>query len=157
MIKANDDPNKKGKYKHAKVGTFYPQNPEKYIGKELPIFKSSLERRMMRYLDTNPSIIKWKYEPIFIKYIDKTEGNRVRKYFIDFSATIKCGKVAIKKVWIEVKPLSETIKPKNPKSVKANTLWVRNNCKWDAARKIAAMKGYGFHIITEEQLSPTEN
>lgn len=144
---------KRGKYNNAKTGKFLPQHPEKYKGKNLPIFKSSLEQRLMLYLDSNPYIISWQYEPIAIKYLDKSSRPpRIRRYFIDFIAVVKQG-LLTKTIWLEVKPLREAQKPKNSKNIMDNLIWLKNNCKWDAARQMAKSKGYEFHIITEEQLN----
>ena len=68
----------RGKYSHAKTGTFIPSAPQKYIGKEAPVYKSQLEFLMMRYLDTNPNIVYWNYEPTSIKYFD-TVKNKIRR------------------------------------------------------------------------------
>ena len=144
---------KRGKYCNAATGRFFPLHPEKYTGTQVPIFKSSLEKRMMQYLDRSPSIVSWNYEPKPIHYIDKTScPPKVRRYFVDFQAVVKSGPV-MKTVWLEVKPLCEATKPTNPKNVRANILWIKNNCKWQAASQIAKSKGYEFHIITEEQLN----
>lgn len=148
MVKVN--PGRRGKYSNAKVGVYHPQNPHKYLGAQLPIFKSELERLCMRYLDTNDLIIQWSYEPQSIKYYDKAH-NKVRHYYIDFVAVAKVGSFR-KTVWIEVKPECETKPPKNKKDYKALTTFLTNTCKWEAASALAKSKGYEFHILTEAQL-----
>lgn len=144
---------KRGKYNNAATGTFIPQHPEKYIGKSAPVYKSGLEFRCMRYLDSNPYVVQWSYEPQYIQYLDKScRPPRQRRYFIDFKAVIKTGGIC-KTVLLEVKPLSETVMPKNPKNMNAMLLWIKNSCKWDAARQYAKSKGCEFHVITEAQLN----
>ena len=144
---------KRGKYSNAETGRYYPLHPEKYKGSQLPVFKSGLERRMMMYLDRNSSILSWSYEPKAIRYIDKTSCPlKVRRYFIDFVAQVKAGPL-VKTVWLEVKPLCEATPPKNPKNINASLLWIKNNCKWQAATQLAKSKGAEFHVITEEQLN----
>lgn len=149
MIKVNDK-SKRGKYSNAKTGKYFPLNISKYEGREVPIYKSSLEHRMMMYLDKNPAIIKWNYEPTSIKYFDKVR-NKVRRYYIDFTAIVQVNNIQ-KKVWLEVKPENETVKPKNPNNIRANVTYLTNCCKWDAASKLAKSYGYEFHLITEKQL-----
>ena len=124
---------KRGKYANAETGRYFPIHPEKYKGSQLPVFKSGLERRMMLYLDRNSNVLSWSYEPKAIKYIDKTSRPlKVRRYFIDFVAVVKAGPLT-KTVWLEVKPLCEATPPKNPENVNASLLWIKNNCKWQAA------------------------
>ena len=124
---------RRGKYNNAATGKFFPSHPEKYCGTSAIIFKSSLELKMMRYLDKNPAIIKWSYEPKAIRYVDKsTIPAQVRRYYIDFTATIRQGPIQ-KTVWLEVKPYCEAHKPANTKNEAANLLWIKNSCKLAAA------------------------
>ena len=51
------NPNKRGKYKNSKTGRFFMKNPQKFLGTEIPIYKSQLEWLCMRYLDENPSVV----------------------------------------------------------------------------------------------------
>ena len=122
------------------------------MGKEKPVYKSSLEHSFMCYVDRNPSVVSWGYEGTTIKYFDKAKG-KVRRYYIDFSMVVKIGPVH-KTIWVEIKPESETKPPSgkaknNPKTV---LTWMTNQSKWEAARALAKSKGYEFHVITEKQL-----
>ena len=144
---------KRGKYNNAATGRFFPSHPEKYQGVSVPVYKSGLELRMMQYLDKNPAILKWTYEPKAIRYLDKSENPpKLRRYFIDFVAIVKAGPVQ-KTVWLEVKPYCESVKPKNQKNLKAMQLWAKNLSKWQAAEQLAKSKGYEFHVITEHELN----
>ena len=105
--------NRRGKYNNAATGKFMPLHPEKYKGSQVPVFKSTLERLMMAYLDRNESIVSWTYEPKPINYVDRSSyPPKVKRYFVDFQAVVKQGQF-MKTVWIEVKPYCETIKPAN--------------------------------------------
>lgn len=138
-----------GKY-HNKTGYYYPLNPEKYVAESKTIiYKSSLEQRFMLYLDKNSSIRWWKYEPFPIKYFDAST-NKVRKYYIDFVIAVKGNPDKI--FYCEIKSKKETIKPKNPNNVADNLLYLKNISKWKAAKQYCASKGYGFLVITEDQL-----
>lgn len=150
MIKVN--PGKRGKYSNAHVGRYIPLNTKKYVGAQLPIYKSELERLCMAYLDKNPQIVSWGYESQYIKYYDSASG-KVRRYYIDFVAVAKVGNLQ-QKIWIEIKTKEETVAPKNKKNYKAVATFMTNQCKWEAARKLATSKGYKFVILTEEQLKP---
>lgn len=142
---------RRGKYSNAATGKYFPLNKEKYKGSCIPVYKSDLERRMMLYLDKNPSIIAWSYEPQCIRYFDKI-AQKVRRYFVDFQCIAKVGQLQ-KKIWIEVKPLCECSKPKNTSNIEAMKTWITNTCKWQAAQEYAKSKGIEFHIINESQLN----
>lgn len=144
---------KRGKYNNAATGTFFPTHPEKYKGSKAPVYKSGLEMRCMMYLDKNPSIISWSYEPTSIKYLDKSQNPpKVRRYFIDFIAVAQVGPVK-KIIWIEVKPSSETKAPKNKTNIKAQLTWLCNQSKWQAAKQLAESQGKVFYVLTEKELN----
>lgn len=143
--------NKRGKYSHAKTGKYLVQNPKKYMGAQMPIYKSQLEFLCMRYLDSNDNVLAWSYEPMAIKYFDRVH-NKVRRYYIDFTAVLRVGNFK-KTVWIEVKSEVETKPPKNKNNAKDQATWLTNCCKWQSAQALARTKGYEFHILTEAQLT----
>lgn len=139
-----------GKYNHAKKGYYFPLHPEKYVAESKTIiYKSSLEQRFMLYLDKNPNVKWWKYEPAPIKYYDAST-QKVRKYFIDFVVCVKGSPDKI--FYCEVKSKKETVKPKNPNNVKDNLLYLKNVSKWTAASRHCAERGYEFKLVTEDQL-----
>lgn len=151
--------NKNGKY-HNKVGFYYPINKEKYKSSTTPIYKSDLERRMMRYLDSTDAVLSWIYEPTCIRYIDLStidprtnRPGKYRRYFVDFIASVKQKDGTIKNILIEVKSKKETIEPKNKTNINEYSTWIKNNCKWNAAKKFCESKGMAFVIITDEQLT----
>lgn len=148
MIQARPDNN--GKY-NSKVGHYIPLHPEKYKGSAGLMYKSDLERLMMLYLDKNPNVVSWTYEPFSIKYNDASSGGKQRKYYIDFAAVIKSGNF-LKTVWIEVKSKRETHEPKNKNNIREMQTWVKNQSKWAAAIKSAKERGHEFMVITEDQL-----
>lgn len=151
MIHVNSG--KRGKYDNAKTGKFLPLHPEKYHGMTAPIYKSSLELRCMQYLDKNPNILRWTYEPKSIKYLDKSSSPpKIRRYYIDFTVIAKT-QFSQKQLWLEVKPYSEVIQPKNTKNIKANLLYIKNQCKWTAAKQMAKQCGAEFIILTEKELN----
>ena len=154
-VKAHSDSN--GRY-HNKVGIYVPLNKEKFVGTTFPQYKSLLERAMMAYLDKTPQVIHWSYEPRPITYKDLTILNefgkpgKQRKYYIDFVAVIQRSDGKLKTVWIEVKSDHETREPSKNASSNAKEIWIRNNCKWAAARRVCESRGYEFLILTDKQL-----
>ena len=155
---------KKGKYGNSISGVYHPIHPDKYVGQYDPKYKSSLEQRMMVFLDKSHSVISWSYEKITVDYIDPTKWNkhrkkgRPRKYFIDFVVDIRISDTEVKRKWIEVKSFKETKKPihgknKSKRNIKLDEdTWIRNSAKWSSARKSAARRNYEFVIITENEL-----
>jgi len=138
-------------------GFFKPNNREKYIGKELPIYRSGLELKFFKFLDNNEKVLRWSSEPFAIPYFDTVE-KRSRKYYIDNFVEIQEGTI-VKKYLVEIKPHKQTIEPKATKGKKKSSLlyeqlmWINNsNDKWPAARKFAKEHDMEFIIITDKDL-----
>ena len=66
-----------------KQGIYTPQNIKKYIGKNLPTYRSSWELKAFISLDKNPKISKWGSENFIIPYVDVTRNNETHKYIVD--------------------------------------------------------------------------
>lgn len=138
-----------------KQGIFQPKNPQKFIGK-YAIFRSSYERKFFLWADKNPNVLEWGSENIVVPYISPID-NRYHRYFVDNYIIIKEGN-NIKKYLIEIKPFSQTQKPKPSNRKKKstvlyeNTQWVINQAKWEAAKKFAASRNAEFLLLTEKEL-----
>ena len=116
------------------------------------MYKSGLELKFMRYCDRNPMVLKWNYEGLSIKYLDKSsKPEKVRNYHIDFVIWVRT-KDGPRKIWVEVKQQSEVDKPVNENDVRSNKLWLKNQCKWRQAKVTALQNNAEFRIITEAQL-----
>ena len=151
--------NSNGKY-HNAVGMYFIKNFQKTNGVKQYQYKSKLEKAMMSYLDKTPNVLQWKYEPTSIDYIDMTEKNpqtgrfgKPRKYYIDFIATVLESSGKVRNVWIEIKSSKETKQPSDSSSLERKKTWIRNNCKWSAAKRLCESKGYKFLVITDKDLS----
>lgn len=109
----------------------------------------------MHALDENPAIKKWASEEIFIPYRDPVTGER-KRYYPDFLTLAEQKEGADKVYLIEVKPDKETRPPKKTKKSSSNkyaTLtYMRNQAKWEAARKYAEARGWEFLVITEKTM-----
>lgn len=135
-------------------GRFVCKFPEKYIGDPGNIiYRSQLEFNFFRYADFNKNIIKWGSENIIIPYYDKTT-NKTRKYYIDIYIEYINSENKIDKAIIEIKPLSQ-VNPPNPRGKNSNKRlleYIKNTCKWNAAKVYAKSKNINFHIFTEKEL-----
>lgn len=118
------------------------------------IFRSRLEYFVMKWCDENPGIIKWGSESIIVPYICGTD-NKVHRYFIDFVIEFSNNE----KYLIEIKPKVQTVAPKLNKSgivtkryYRESLEYVKNQCKWSAAKEFAEKTGFKFKVWDEETL-----
>lgn len=138
-----------------KQGFFYPQNLQKFVGKERrAVYRSGLELDYFKILDKNPNVIKWGSEEVVVPYFYE---NKWHKYYVDLFVIFE-SKGQLKKYFIELKPYSQTIEPKISKRKKQMSMlyearqWAKNQAKWKAAQSYAEKNGWEFHILTEKDL-----
>lgn len=138
-------------------GRFSPQNPKKYKGDPTNIiFRSLWERKFMKHLDENASILEWSSEEIRIPYISPLD-NRYHRYFPDFYVKAVNPDGTLKEMLIEIKPKKETKEPTKKKRITKQyitevTTWGKNQAKWKAAEEYCADRGWQFMILTEDHL-----
>lgn len=138
-------------------GKFKPRSPEKYQGDvDNIVYRSSWELKAMAWFDSNPSILKWASEESNIKYISPID-QRIHRYFIDFIIQYKSADGTINTAAIEVKPYSQTQKPKYPGKQTRRYLneahtFIVNQAKWAAAQEWCTKRGFKFVILTEYEL-----
>jgi len=142
---------KNNKYRQ---GVFTPVNKDKFLG-TTAIYRSGLELKFMRFCDNNPNVIKWGSENVVIPYISPLDG-RAHKYYVDNFVIIKEGD-QIKKYLIEIKPSKQTIPPvtkykKKEHLIYEQSMFVKNQAKWQAATAFCKKKGLEFLILTEKHL-----
>lgn len=132
-------------------GKYQPQNPDKYIGKRNPTFRSSWEWAFMRFCDNNPAIQKWASEAISIPYKDPFTGRQtiyVPDFFIQY--VDKDGKMNVE--LIEVKPQNQTVLEKVGKNRNNQLQYAKNIAKWRAATAWCAHQGIKFRVLNEQDL-----
>lgn len=149
----------KGKFKQ---GIFYPKNPNKWVLSSKSItqgkcirFMSSWELKVMRFLDENTEILKISSEPFAIPYISPKD-NKEHRYYPDFIVKTKDSVFLV-----EVKPFSQTQKPKQPKRMTQKSreryidevyTYETNQAKWKAAQELCELKNIKFLILTEREI-----
>jgi hypothetical protein len=141
-------------YKAPYKGVFRPTNPKKYVGDSRKIiYRSSWEKKFMKHCDTNPEIIEWASEEMFVHYVSPID-KKIHRYFPDFLVKTSNGK----KIMIEIKPAIQC-KPPRPRSrktkryVKEQFAFIKNISKWKAAKEYCSNNGIEFKIFTEKELN----
>ena len=136
--------------KYAK-GKFKPKNPEKYVGKGDPTYRSSWEWHFMQFCDTHPSIKKWASETIGIPYFNpltNTKKTYVPDFFILYEDKDGNSRAEI----IEIKPTKETTLEAAGRNARNQAMAVVNQAKWRAADQWCKNQGFQFRVITENEI-----
>jgi hypothetical protein len=170
----NNKPNNPAKYDQ---GNYIPKNK----GKVIKLndygglwYRSSLEKRIMVWLDLKEEIIKWGAECLRVPYqLKKVKNGDIlleqHSYYPDFYYEMKSNNV-IKKIVVEVKPMkeyedailfekglfkvSENLTSKKLKNLEYRFKNAQKNCeKWQTMIKWCEKKGYEFIVITENHLN----
>lgn len=138
-------------------GRYKLHHPEKYQGDSTDVvYRSSWELRLNRFLDLNPSVIKWSSEELVIPYWSHAD-QKMRRYFVDYVVQVQGASGTIKTFLVEVKPYSQTIQPKRGKKREKTYLkecydWQVNQDKWAAATDYAKKHRMEFKIFDEYTL-----
>jgi hypothetical protein len=106
----------------------------------------------MRYCDLNDDIIYWASEELPIRYFNPLD-KKYHRYFPDF--VVKT--VKDEKYMVEIKPSRQVDKPKTPKRKTRSYMiesfnYIKNQAKWQAARKYCDDMNMKFKLITEKDL-----
>lgn len=140
--------------RYPKPRKFIPKNPSKYVGDVKQIVaRSNLEFRYFSFCDNNPQIKKWNSEGVVIPYISPLD-NKPHRYYVDLYVENSNGK----KFLVEIKPKSQTTKPRNSAKKKQKTLinevatFAVNDAKWKYAEAFAKKNGMEFIIVTEKDI-----
>ena len=159
-------------------GYFTPQHPEKWAT-QTNEYRSSWEFTFMDWCDRNEQVVRVGSEPCAIQYRDPVanleychqhhldannpQNWKIRKYYVDMWVEFKTKNGDIKKIFIEIKPYAQTIKPEPLKPGaklkevnaynRAMKTFLTNQAKWKAAKYEFAKRGAEFHIYTERELS----
>ena len=136
-----------GKYAQ---GKFQIQNPDKYIGKGDPTYRSSWEFAFMQFCDNNPAVVQWASEAIHVNYRNPFTGKNTI-YVPDFLIIYMDKNGKRHGEVIEIKPSKETTM-EAAKSQRDKAAVALNMFKWEAARKFCAAQGLRFRIVNEQDI-----
>jgi hypothetical protein len=131
-------------------GKFPMKNPDKYIGKKSPTYRSSWEFAFMKLCDEHPNVTQWASEAIQIPYRNPITGKMtiyVPDFFLNY--TDKNGKIIAE--LIEVKPRNQTVM-ELARDQGQKMQVVKNQAKWSAASDWCKHKRIRFRVVTEEEL-----
>ncbi len=154
-------------YREFRQGTYKPLNREKCLNKGDIIYRSNLELRLFKVLDSNTNVLHWSSEQTIIPYIHPIKSQKAgtkitARYFVDIFAEMNI-RGETRKFLFEIKPKSQTQIPKISKRKKPSTvlyenmMYSINQAKWAAASEYAKKKGMQFVIITEDSITNYEN
>ena len=130
-------------------GIFEPKNPEKYLGKHRPKYRSGWELKFMRVCDNHPSIVAWASESHRIPYYNPIKKKNT-VYVPDFFVVYEDKEGVRRAEFIEIKPSKQIIGAARSQEQKLQA--VINEAKWQAAKAFASKQGVGFRVLTENEL-----
>lgn len=130
-------------------GLYQLKNPNRYIGKHTPRYRSGWELKFMRFCDTHPSVVAWASESHKIPYFNPIK-NKQTHYVPDFFIVYEDRNGARHAEFIEIKPAGQILG--NARSAGQKAAAVVNEAKWQAATAFAKKQGVGFRVLTEHEL-----
>ena len=130
-------------------GKYAPSNPDKYLGKRVPHYRSGWELAVFRMCDNHPAILGWGSETHRVPYRNPLTGKQ-STYVPDLLIVYKDRKGKNHAEIVEIKPASQTLGEARTQAQKAAA--VVNQAKWEAASAFAKSQGMGFRVITENQI-----
>lgn len=123
------------------------KNPEKYIGKKKPYYRSSWEFTFMNFCDNNPAVINWASEAITIPYRNPVSGKQT-VYVPDFLIVYVDARQNKHTELIEIKPSKEATM-ESAKSYRDKLMVAINMAKWAAADSWCKANNLRFRVVTE--------
>ena len=132
-------------------GIFVPKNPKKYIGKHKPRYRSGWEMSMMMFLDNHDSILHWASESMAIPYRNPLTG-KPSNYIPDFFVVYENKRGQRVAEVVEIKPKKQSLIESRKASAKDRAVVAVNHAKWAAAKAYCEQQGFGFRVITENDL-----
>lgn len=130
-------------------GIYTLTNPQKYIGKHAPRFRSGWELAVFRMADAHPNVVAWGSETHRIPYRNPLTGKKTT-YVPDMLMVYEDAKKNRRAEIIEIKPSKQTLGEATSPQQKAAA--IVNAAKWEAARAWCKEQGLGFRVITENEI-----
>lgn len=131
-------------------GIFEVKNPQKYVGKGKPHYRSSWEFSFMAFCDNNENILQWASESVAIPYRHPFTG-KMTNYIPDFLVQYRDKNNNVITELVEIKPKKQSV-IESKASQHDKMVVAINYAKWDQAQKWAKRNGIRFRIITENEI-----
>ena len=128
-------------------GKFTVKNPEKYMGKRSPTYRSSWEFAFMNFCDNNPAVLNWTSESVKIPYYNPVSGKNTI-YVPDFLIVYVDANQKQHTEVVEIKPSTETTM-ESARSYRDKLSVAINMAKWAAADNWARANNMRFRVVTE--------
>ena len=132
-------------------GPYTVKNPEKYIGKRVPRYRSSWELVFMQFLDSNDSITHWASESIVIPYRNPLTG-KPSNYIPDFFVVYENKRGQRVAEVVEIKPKKQSLIESKVASLRDRAAVAVNHAKWAAANAYCKTQGFTFRVLTENDI-----
>lgn len=129
------------------TGKYQIKNPEKYVGKRAPTYRSSWEFTFCSFCDNNPAVLNWASEAVQIPYFNPVSGKNTI-YVPDFLIVYVDARQRKHTELVEVKPLKETTM-ESAKSLRDKYSVAINMAKWAAADAWCKANNIRFRVVTE--------
>lgn len=132
-------------------GIYTPKNPQKYIGKHPPRFRSGWELVFMQFLDNNKNITHWASEAIRVPYRHPFTG-KMTNYVPDFFVVYENKNGQRIAEVVEIKPKKQSLIESKAANVKDRAVVAVNHAKWAACNAYCKQQGFTFRVVTEDQI-----
>jgi hypothetical protein len=132
-------------------GKYKVQNANKYIGKNLPKYRSGWELTFMMFCDKHDSVLNWASESIQIPYRNPFTG-KPTIYVPDFFVLYQDKNGIQRAEIVEIKPKKQSLIESRVMSARDKAAVALNHAKWAAAKAYAKKIGVNFRVITEDDL-----
>jgi len=131
-------------------GTYQLRNPNKYVGKGVPRYRSGWELSFFRFCDENPAITEWASEAIAIKYRHPITG-KITNYIPDIFMRYQDQHGKTHTEIIEIKPRKQSM-IEGRMNERDRMVVAINHAKWAAARAWCQRANIEFRVLTEDSL-----
>lgn len=132
-------------------GVYTPKNPEKYVGKHSPRYRSGWELTFMMFCDNNKNVISWASEAIQVPYRNPLTGKQtvyVPDFFVMYEDKFGNKKAEI----VEIKPKKQSLIESKVATARDKAIVALNHAKWAAAMAYCKRAGLTFRVINEDDL-----